>query len=174
MTVTTLSPYTGRTASMQVDPEARHHGDAASESSLRAFPIAAAACAPYPTDLDWVPDRERPVVPDLMAALCQQCPGRQQCLLWALAGDEQGYWAGTTSADRAQMLLRGTTDLGVADHLQSQARLEATSGALHESGEGSYWWYRRRGCRCAECRQANADTRAHERAKARDRAACAA
>ena len=121
-----------------------------------------------------MPDRERTVVPDLMAALCRSCPGRQQCLLWALAGQEHGYWGGTTSSDRAQMRAQGDVDVATAGRLEGKARLEATCGAMHTLGEGSYFWYRRRGCRCAECRQANADARSRERAQARDRAMCAA
>lgn len=174
MTISTLPNTLAATERMQVDPEALHHGEAASESSVQAFPIVSAHCSAYPEDLDWVPDRERPVVPDLMAALCRSCPGRQQCLLWALAGQEHGYWGGTTSSDRAQMRAHGDVDVAAADQLQTRARREATCGALHEPGEGSYFWYRRRGCRCAECRQANADARSLERSKARDRAACAA
>lgn len=176
MNVTAPQRYTGRyadrTASMQPDPEARHHGDAASESSLpQAFPIEAARCATFPTHMEWVPDRERRVVPDLMAALCRRCPGRQSCLLWALAGDEQGYWAGTTSNDREVMRQRGQDDVGTADWLQHLARRELTDGALHSPGEGNYFWYRRRGCRCGECKSANAATRAKERAKEKGQAA---
>ncbi|GAA4995368.1 hypothetical protein [Actinopolymorpha pittospori] len=75
------TPYTAVTASMQADPEARHCGGAASESFIRAFPIEAARCATYPTRMEWVPDRERGIVPDLLTALCRGCPGRQACLL---------------------------------------------------------------------------------------------
>lgn len=174
MTISTIPRTLPGTERMQVDPEALHVGEAASESYLRAFPITSAHCSAYPEDLDWVPDRERPVVPDVMAALCRRCPGRQQCLLWALAGDEHGYWAGTTSTDRAVMHTLGAQDVAVADRLQETARQDAISGALHEPGDGSYWWYRRRGCRCAECRQANAAARSGERAKSHDRTSCAA
>ena len=105
MTITThqrsITTYTELTASMQTDPEARHHGGAASvSSSPQTFPVEAARCATFPTPMEWVPDRERRVVPDMMAALCRRCPGRQSCLLWALAGQEQGYWAGTTTTFR--------------------------------------------------------------------------
>ena len=80
MTISTIPRTLLGTERMQVDPEALHVGEAASESYLRAFPITSAHCSAYPEDLDWVPDRERPVVPDVMAALCRRCPGRQQCL----------------------------------------------------------------------------------------------
>lgn len=174
MTISTLPHTLAGTERMQVDPEALHRGGAASESFVHAFPISDAHCSVFPENLEWVPDRERPVVPDLMAALCRSCPGRQQCLLWALAGQEHGYWGGTTSSDRAQMRAQGDVDVAAAEQLQARARLEATCGAMHTLGEGSYFWYRRRGCRCAECRQANADARSLERAQARERAACAA
>lgn len=162
--------YTDRTASMQADPEARHTRDVASESSSGTFPIETARCATYPTPMEWVPDRERRVVPDLMAALCRRCPGRQTCLLWALADGLDGYWAGTTTADREQLRQLGQPNVQTADWLQDLARRELTAGALHEPGEGSYWWYRRRGCRCGECRTANAGQRAQERAKTRSAA----
>lgn len=169
--------YAVPTASMQVDPEARHLGDAASVSSAGSFPLASARCATYPTDLEWVPDRERPVVPDLVAALCRRCPGRQECLLWALAGREQGYWAGTTTADRAQLLERAESTVGAADQAQERARrrVEQSAGRpLHPAGEGSCGWYRNRGCRCTQCRAANSARRADERARARARAGVAA
>lgn len=62
-------------------------------------------------------------------------------------------------------------DVGTADWLQDLARRELTDGALHSLGEGSYLWYRRRGCRCGECKTANAQARAQERAKAKGQAA---
>jgi hypothetical protein len=100
-----------------------------------------------------------------MAQLCRRCPLRQACLTSALAGLEQGYWAGTTARDRESLstLDRGDTD--TADWLQELARRDDTKGALHAPGEGKHTWYRR-GCRCGECRHANATTRAQERAKA--------
>ena len=176
MTITThqrsITTYTELTASMQTDPEARHHGGAASvSSSPQTFPVEAARCATFPTPMEWVPDRERRVVPDMMAALCRRCPGRQSCLLWALAGQEQGYWAGTTTNDREIMRQLDQDDVDTADWLQDLARRELTDGALHAPGDGSYFWYRRRGCRCGECKSANAQARAQERAKAKEQAA---
>ncbi|MGV1010109.1 MAG: WhiB family transcriptional regulator [Dermatophilaceae bacterium] len=101
-----------------------------------------------------------------MAQLCRGCPGRQQCLQWALAGQEQGYWAGTTTDDRRWMDTHGQTDVQIADRLQESVHRQVTMGALHREGKGSYYWYRRRGCRCGECQWANSAARAEERAKA--------
>lgn len=165
--------YTATTASMQADPEAHHRRGDASESSPGPFPIESARCATYPSSMEWVPDRERRIVPEPMAALCQRCPGRQACLLWALAGDEDGYWAGTTSVDRARMRELGQHSLDAADRLQAAARAERSHPRLHGEGEGSSWWYRWRQCRCEECRTANARARAAERAKAAQRRAVA-
>ena len=162
--------YARDTESMPADPEARHSRDVASESFSGAFPIETARCATYPTPMEWVPNREQRVVPDLMTALCRRCPGRQTCLLWALTDDLEGYWAGTTTADRKKMRQLDQPNLQTADWLQQMARRELTVGALHEVGEGSYWWYRRRGCRCGECKTANARQRAQERAKTRSAA----
>lgn len=164
-TAISTAKYAGTTASMQTDPEARHNGDAASVSYRVAFPITDARCSVSPSTLEWVPDREGRVVPAEMTALCRRCPGRQACLSWARAGYERGYWAGTTTKDRAQL---ASADLREADALQRQHREEACAGALHEPGEGSYQWYRK-GCPCAECRAGNALQRAHERARARQR-----
>lgn len=161
--------YTGLTASMQADPEARHTGGAASVSSSRAFPIAEARCATHPVALEWVPDREKRVVPQDMIALCRRCPGRSSCLLWALTGREHGYWAGTTTADRERLRELGEDSIETADWVQELRRQEAGGVALHPAGEGSYWWYRKRRCHCAECRAANAAQRARERAKTRYR-----
>ena len=75
--------------------------------------------------MEWVPDRERALVPAIMAQLCQGCPGRQQCLLWALAGQEQGYLAATTTSDRRRMATLGHSGVHAADWLQESARRQA-------------------------------------------------
>lgn len=171
--------YTAGTASMQPDPEARHTSGAASESSSgmnipapldRAFPILTARCASHPLDAEWVPDREQAVVPGPMRALCRRCESRPACLLWALTAGEQGYWAGTTTQDRTEMIALGATDIHTADRLQDRARASIPA-ALHTEGQGSMSWYRTHGCRCQECRTANARYRAQQRARSRSRAA---
>lgn len=170
MSTTGTTPYTGTTASMQTDPEARHRGDGASVSSFRRFPIEDARCANSPIDAEWVPTQEQSLIPEPMAALCRRCPGRQACLSWALVGGEVGYWAGTTTADRNQMHRLAQDSVETADWLQELARREAFDGAQHPTGDGNYWWYRRRECRCAECKTANAQQRARERARTAQRA----
>ena len=159
--------YSGLTESMQTDPEARHCGDAASEAFVGDFPISRARCADFPTELDWVPDRERAVVPAPMMSLCRRCPGRQTCLSWALGGEEQGYWGGTTTKDRHQLRSLERDDVDTADWLHE---LAGAAEARHTAGQGSYRAYRK-GCHCDECRTANAAARAQERAKQRVRAA---
>lgn len=169
---TAAALYPEGTNRMLADPEA-FPGGTASVSFSTAFPIVGARCSDQ-ASLDWVPDKERAVVPDPMTALCRSCAGRRECLLWALAADAEGYWAGSTTADRQQMLTTGELSVERADQLQDQIREAAAAAALHDLGEGSYLWYRRRGCRCGECREANAVQRSEERAKARTRAALAA
>ncbi|MFE5309813.1 WhiB family transcriptional regulator [Isoptericola sp. NPDC056605] len=156
------TPYSDTTASMQPDPEARHNGGDASESFAQRFPIESARCATASVEGDWVPDREQSVVPQDQAALCKRCDGRATCLLWALAGNEEGYWAGTTTKDREQMRAIGREDIDTADWLQRMAR--NTDGALHEPGKGGISQYRKN-CRCMECRSANTKRRAAERAR---------
>ena len=167
---TETSAYADPTERMPAVPAAH---TAAGGAAVALLPgPAAAACAG--TDLTWVPDRELPLVPDLMAALCGGCPGRACCLSWALAADAQGYWAGTTTAQREQ--LRHSDDAGVtaADRVAAAVRARELGGALHPAGEGSWWWYRNRGCRCLECRQCNAGRRSAERQRSRSRQAEAA
>lgn len=160
-----LARYTGPTESLLPDPEARHCDDEVSGSSpLTAFPIGEARCSRLPSRMDWVPDRERATVPDPMIELCRACPGRQSCLLWALAGNEQGYWAGTTTRDRQTMRDLDQVSVATADWLHDLARAEEPA-PLHPTGDGSLAWYRRQGCRCTECRAANARRRAEERAR---------
>lgn len=169
MTITQVREYPETTASMQADPEAHHLGDVASESSagMSAFPVERALCASTAADLEWVPDREATVVPDEMLALCQACPGRQGCLLWATAQGEEGYWAGTTTTDRTILAAVGQGNVQAADWLQELARRDHQRGAKHAPGMGSYLQYRRAKCRCGECRAANAAKRAGERARQR-------
>ncbi|MGF0118749.1 WhiB family transcriptional regulator [Promicromonospora sp. Marseille-Q5078] len=144
----------------------------AAVSFARQFPIGTARCATADVEGEWVPERETIIVPDEMTALCQRCPGRQDCLLWALAGDEDGYWAATTSEDRKQMRSIGRDDVDTADWLQKIQREKSI--AKHAPGEGSSNNYRRKGCRCHECRAANSAERTAERARARARATAAA
>lgn len=166
-----ISSYTDTTAGMQPDPEARHGSDAVSVSFSQRFPIEDARCATHPVDHEWVPDYERAVVPPALAALCRRCPGRAECLLWALAGDEAGYWAGTTKADRDQLRELGQDSIQAADWTQERIRRRANADAKHPAGEGSVKMYRRKKCRCDECRTANAADRAAERSRAKARAA---
>lgn len=165
--------YGRATESMQTVPEARRRSGGAGSAD---FPALARCAAYFPADMEWVPDTERRVVPAEMAALCTGCPVRAQCLRWALSHEERGYWAGTTSSDRAQLRRDGRDDVAAADALReaalrdlAQRRDADARGALHAPGEGGRWWYRGRGCRCEECRRSHADARSAERAAARAR-----
>ena len=156
----------GTTASMQADPEARHIlcGAASESISGRLGP----ACAGSAPDL-WVPAVERAVVPEQLASVCAACPEVVVCLQRAVRGAEVGYWAGTTSSDRAAMLAAGQVSVAFGRQLQARARAARCAGpVLHEVGQGSARWYRR-GCRCQECRAVHAACRAQERARARQR-----
>lgn len=173
MTATPATLYSGFTASMQPDPEARHNGGEASVSYRTAFPISEARCATTPIELEWVPNREQRIVPEPMMALCRRCPGRASCLAWAIGTDgagEAGYWAGTTTADRDEMRASDRRDVAEADRIQRTIR---TEGALHENGAGSDLWYRK-GCTCGECRRAHAAYRRQDRQRTRERSPVAA
>ena len=55
-------------------------------------------------DFDFIPDTET----DAQAAFaeeqwCRSCPVRTQCLSWAMLHSAEGYWAGTTTYQRAQL-----------------------------------------------------------------------
>ncbi len=168
-TLTSPSDTISGTARMLLVPEAGPARAASGSLSAR-FPIASARCATTPVDEEWVPNAEATVVPEVMAALCRRCPARSNCLQWALENAESGYWAGTTSADRAQMCETGQHDIAAADSRQEEALQRFMAGADHSAGSGSYRRYRA-GCRCGECRAANAATRAEERVRARERVA---
>lgn len=136
-----------------------------------------AACADR-VDLDWVPDDEDQLVPEEQLKLCLGCPARTACLGWAIATSSEGYWAGTTTADRRELEARGQVTTAAADVLRTRvaADLEARAGQtqpaeapLHEPGAGSMTWYGRHGCRCTECKRANADKRAGQRRRRRNR-----
>lgn len=162
---TTPRVYAGPTESMLADPAA--FTDIGEAVVVLPGPFTA-ACAGTPA-LDWVPDREQPLVPDVMSELCQGCPGRARCLAWALATDAQGYWAGTTTSQRAQLRRADDPDPAAADRLTAAVQASELGCALHPAGEGSWWWYRNRRCRCLECRQCNAGRRSAERQRSRSR-----
>jgi WhiB family redox-sensing transcriptional regulator len=46
-----------------------------------------------------VPDH----VPDLTAAICDDCPVNSECLDWALHHEREGIWAGTSQEQRARL-----------------------------------------------------------------------
>lgn len=170
MTVHGSTPCRDHTTTGLAGQAARDISEAICPPHSGTFALASAACSTQPEQLDWVPDRERSTVPTVMAQLCRQCPVRQQCLRWALAGQEHGYWAATTSADRRTMIALGQTSVQAADSLQQLQQMthhDPDAAALHPQGQGSTYWYRRRGCRCRECQTANSTARARERAKTR-------
>ena len=121
-----------------------------------------AACAGS-SDLEWMPDYEQARVPAEMAEMCRQCPGRASCLLQALRTDSEGYWAGTTTAQRRTLAAQGHTSLEAADALIASDQ----DLSLHPGRPGSENFYRRLSCRCSECRFAHSSQRATERARAR-------
>ena len=53
----------------------------------------------YPSSFNAVTRMTR----QLMDSLCNDCGMREPCLLWALHHEADGYWAGTTPADREKM-----------------------------------------------------------------------
>ena len=118
--------------------------------ALEGFPSSAplfvgAACA-GDTGFDWIPSAETDTVPAGMAKLCRSCPAQGECLAWALSWDAEGYWGGTTTAQRPG---RGRSDQ-----------------APEHDGPGSSTLYRR-GCRCRECKDAQADRIRSQRARNR-------
>lgn len=157
--MSTNTAYDGCTASMLADSEARL---SASESHIFG---AVTRCIGHPGE--WVPDREQRAIPEDMLALCRACGGRQACLLAALRGREFGYWAGTTTRDRAVMAKLGQTSTDTADWLQQLAH----PVPMHLPGGASTGWYRK-GCRCAGCRSCNAGQRSRERVTSSRREGC--
>ena len=152
------------TEGMPVDPEA---SALLAEASASLFPAdSTTRCSTFPGRMEWVPDKEQPLVPDVMATLCQHCPRRDECLLWAVATESRGYWAGTTSEDRAVLVAEGRVTVAAAERRRTAVRAAELGAAIHPLGQGSFRWYRR-GCRCLECRQHNTAHRAAERARHR-------
>lgn len=158
--------YAGATANMQVDP-------AASPSCGDAVESISAACAGR-VELEWVPDVEASLVPDEQLRLCRSCGLRAVCLAAAIASSSEGYWAGSTTADREALQATGQVDVAAVERRrrdlevqEERAAAEQLANALHSPGVGDLTWYRRRGCRCRECRAANAANRARQRARAR-------
>lgn len=149
--------YAGRTASMLGDPEAHRFGDASASS-----PAHRTRCCTDGADLDWVPAHEHPVVPPALRHLCLQCPLRQWCLDTAVATDSEGYWAGTTTADRRTLRRTGPVTVTRADTLLGE------SAALHPAGLESRTFYRK-GCRCRGCRWHHARARAQDRSRRHQR-----
>jgi len=153
-----FEPYAEGTASMLSDPEAHHIGDASVSS-----PPPRPQCATEAASLDWVPAHEHGVVPAALRQLCAQCPLRQECLDTAVTTNSEGYWAGTTTAERAVLRRSGLVTTTHADALRGDAT------ALHPLGQESRGFYRK-GCRCRGCRWHHARTRAQERSRCNRRA----
>ena len=45
----------------------------------------------------------RPAVRQMLAEMCNECPSREPCLMWALRHEAYGYWSGTTDMQRDAM-----------------------------------------------------------------------
>jgi WhiB family transcriptional regulator, redox-sensing transcriptional regulator len=80
------------------------------------------------------PERGNPQGIAAALAVCQGCAVTAECLAYALENNETaGVWGATTARQRKQMF-----------------------GRSRPVRHGTRWSYRL-GCRCAECREANAD-----------------
>lgn len=108
------------------------------------------ACSSVSTDEEWVPARETALVPTELTAICRRCPVRQACLTWAVQNRPMGYWAATTTADRARLAREDEASVARADEMQDEIFDEVYPSPMH-SGPGCRHWYRR-GCRCQACR----------------------
>ena len=125
-------------------------------SRTSTFPLDQARCVNTADSdaMEWVPDVEDTIVPVQMRRLCRTCPVRAACLEWATSTNSSGYYAATTTQDRTELHKRGTVTTESADQIQ-HAHYAATF-RYHAEGEGSRRYYRR-GCRCLQCRRANAN-----------------
>ena len=61
-----------------------------------------AACAGKNTELFFVDEPEEPY-PAELKGLCKNCPVNNDCLQYAIKYRMQGYWGGTTDAERKQI-----------------------------------------------------------------------
>jgi len=64
--------------------------------------FARAACRGMPVNLFFVRGRGDLYDPAARAT-CRECPVREECLDWAIAHHETGYWGGTTDHDRLRL-----------------------------------------------------------------------
>lgn len=138
------------------------------EGSSSTAPVSTGALCAGNTTIDWVPQHETDAVPTSVAALCARCPLRVECLKWATDFDAEGYWGGTTTAQR-------------------RGKIRPDRIPQHE-GPGSAGYYRRgcacgtcsfcvarpegaerKGCRCDECREAQTARMRARRALAKGR-----
>lgn len=62
-----------------------------------------ARCAGAPLAL-FIPEQEADRPPAAVLAYCDPCPVRDRCLAHALTYDEAGYWGGTSSMERRQLV----------------------------------------------------------------------
>lgn len=119
--------------------------------SLFSAPLFSAPACAGDTTFDWTPTPEPPLLPAPQLALCMGCPDRQRCLDWAIDNDAHGIWGGTTRHQRHQ--------LNDPD--------PEPEPPIHD-GPGSTSLYRR-GCRCTQCRAAQAERIRQQRARRRAR-----
>jgi len=56
-------------------------------------------------DFDFIPDTETDdEAAEAERRWCRSCPARTRCLAWAMLHGADGYWAGTTTYQRKQLL----------------------------------------------------------------------
>lgn len=165
--------YAARTEGMQVAPVALSQAESATAAFLELPVLPAAACSNQ-VGVEWVPDVEQQLVPEPLRQVCLSCAGRAACLRWAVTSESVGYWAGSTTSDRSELVSQDRVGLQAADELQAAARARAAERdaqdrelARHPAGQDSLWWYRRGGCRCSRCRAHHAARRGQERARSR-------
>lgn len=97
-------------------------------------------------------------------ALCTACPVIVECLDYALsAGEDYGVWGGMTEDERRAVRRKASRNAVRTSLPPEQIRTKAGNPVQH----GTLHTYKRYGCSCLPCRDANAEYAAQRRARER-------
>ena len=66
-------------------------------------PSTTPVCESIDPELFFLPDNRASRYPTVLASICASCEAKTECLEYALKWDVDGYWGGTTEADRRRL-----------------------------------------------------------------------
>jgi hypothetical protein len=95
-------------------------------------PSVTPVCESIDTELFFLPDTPGATrYPTVLAGICASCEAKTECLEYALKWDVDGYWGGTTEADRRRL----REELGIIPESIMMKQIQSGGYQFHQEKE---------------------------------------